>query len=81
MTRPATDRQLEVHATMIRFFEENGLWPTVRELAEELEISSTNGVIDFLKALQKKGLVRHHRAGASRAWVAIQLEPQGTTNR
>ena len=76
MTAP-TVRQLEVHETMLRFFAEHGLWPTVRELAELLGISSTNGVVDFLKALQKKGLVRHHRAGASRAWVAIQPQ-EGT---
>lgn len=71
MTRPATDRELEVHATMLRFFAEHGLWPTVRELGELLDVRSTNGVTAFLKALQKKGLAKQHRAGASRAWVAL----------
>lgn len=71
-----TERQLEVHATMLRFFAEHGLWPTVRELGELLDIKSTNGVVDFLKVLERKGLVKHHRAGASRAWVAIQPQEQ-----
>lgn len=65
---------------MLRFHAENGLWPSVRELADLLGISSTRGVYDFLKALEKKGLVRHHRANTSRAWVALQLQPQEGTS-
>jgi repressor LexA len=78
VTRPATDRQLEVHATMIRYQLENGMPPTLRELGELCGIASTNGVRDHLLALKKRGLVRQHRG---RAWLAVQPEPQGTTNQ
>jgi repressor LexA len=80
MGRPPTDRQLEVHAVMFRFQTDYGLPPTVRELADLLGIASTNGVIDHLVALEKRGLVKHHRAGASRAWVAIQPLPEEGTS-
>jgi len=50
-----TDRQLEVLRFIAREIEERGYPPTIREIGEALDIRSTNGVNDHLKALEKKG--------------------------
>lgn len=52
-----TDRQLEVLRFIARQIEENGYPPTIREIGEALEIRSTNGVNDHLKALERKGFL------------------------
>jgi repressor LexA len=50
-----TDRQLEVLRFIARQIEDQGYPPTIREIGEALEIRSTNGVNDHLKALERKG--------------------------
>jgi repressor LexA len=50
-----TDRQLEVLRYIARQIEEAGYPPTIREIGEALDIRSTNGVNDHLKALERKG--------------------------
>ncbi len=50
-----TDRQLEVLRFIARQIEELGYPPTIREIGEALDIRSTNGVNDHLKALERKG--------------------------
>jgi repressor LexA len=50
-----TDRQLEVLRFVARQIEECGYPPTIREIGEALDIRSTNGVNDHLKALERKG--------------------------
>src|SRR5512141_2106416 len=50
-----TDRQLEVLRFITRQIEECGYPPTIREIGEALDIRSTNGVNDHLKALERKG--------------------------
>jgi repressor LexA len=50
-----TDRQLEVLRFIARQIEQNGYPPTIREIGEALDIRSTNGVNDHLKALERKG--------------------------
>jgi repressor LexA len=50
-----TDRQLEVLRFIGRQIEECGYPPTIREIGEALDIRSTNGVNDHLKALERKG--------------------------
>jgi len=50
-----TDRQLEVLRFIARQIEEEGYPPTIREIGEALDIRSTNGVNDHLKALERKG--------------------------
>ena len=54
----ATPRQLEVLAAIVRLTDANGFPPTLRELGIAMDIRSTNGVNDHLKALQRKGLIR-----------------------
>jgi repressor LexA len=50
-----TDRQLEVLRFIARQIEDAGYPPTIREIGEALDIRSTNGVNDHLKALERKG--------------------------
>jgi repressor LexA len=50
-----TDRQLEVLRFITKQIEECGYPPTIREIGEGLDIRSTNGVNDHLKALERKG--------------------------
>ena len=50
-----TDRQLEVLRFIARQIEDCGYPPTIREIGEALDIRSTNGVNDHLKALERKG--------------------------
>jgi repressor LexA len=54
---PLTDRQLEVLRFIGRQIEECGYPPTIREIGEALDIRSTNGVNDHLKALERKGFL------------------------
>jgi repressor LexA len=58
MAMALTDRQLEVLRFIATEIEERGYPPTIREIGEALEIASTNGVNDHLKALEKKGFLQ-----------------------
>lgn len=66
--RQPTDRQLEVLASIRRLTSSLGYPPTIRELAADLGIRSSNGVSDHLKALERKGCLTR-RPWASRAIV------------
>lgn len=50
-----TERQREILQFIVRETEIRGFPPTIREIGEEMDIRSTNGVNDHLKALERKG--------------------------
>lgn len=52
-----TERQKEILQYIVRTIEERGYPPTIREIGEEMDIRSTNGVNDHLKALERKGFL------------------------
>ena len=52
-----TDRQKEILTFIQRTSEERGFPPTIREIGEEMDIRSTNGGNDHLKALERKGFL------------------------
>lgn len=52
-----TGRQREVYQFIREKIENRGYGPTVREIGEHFSISSPNGVMCHLKALEKKGLI------------------------
>ena len=56
-----TARQQEMFDIIVAFISTNGYPPTLRDLGERMGITSTNGVNDHLKALERKGWVT--RAG------------------
>ena len=53
-----TDRQKLVYEFIYDLITNRGYGPTVREIGHEFNISSPNGVMCHLKALEKKGLIR-----------------------
>ena len=56
-TDSLTARQLEVFEFLREKIVNRGYGPTVREIGEEFDISSPNGVMCHLRALEKKGLI------------------------
>ena len=53
-----TDRQHEVLDIIQKSLREKGFPPTLREIAKQMGIRSTNGVNDHLRALERKGYLR-----------------------
>jgi repressor LexA len=57
-----------------------GYGPTVREIGEHFKISSPNGVMCHLRALEKKGLLRRVRKHDRAIARAIELAPEITAS-
>jgi repressor LexA len=68
-TSQLTPRQREIYEFIRSKIEDRGYGPTVREIGQEFEIQSPNGVMCHLKALVKKGLITRQEKSAR----AIQL--------
>lgn len=69
-----TQRQREIYDFIRRKIEERGYGPTVREIGEDFQIRSPNGVMCHLKALVKKGLISRQDRSA-RAIQLIDYQP------
>jgi repressor LexA len=71
-----TDRQAKIFEFIKDRVQTRGYGPTVREIGEHFKISSPNGVMCHLRALEKKGLLKrvtkHGRAIAR----AIEVAPE-----
>lgn len=52
-----TKRQLTIFNFIRKMIEGRGYGPTIREIAEEMDYRSPNGVMCHLRALEKKGLI------------------------
>lgn len=71
-----TDRQSKIFDFIKDRVQSRGYGPTVREIGEHFKISSPNGVMCHLRALEKKGLlnrVRKHDRAIARA---IEVAPE-----
>jgi repressor LexA len=68
-----TDRQLKVYEFIRDKIRHRGYGPTVREIGENFQINSPNGVMCHLRALEKKGLIRRS-PNKSRA-IELMQEP------
>lgn len=55
--RPLTLRQQEILGFIRYFFEQNGFWPTIREIQKHFNLASTNGIARHLVALERKGKI------------------------
>lgn len=64
-----TEKQADILAWMRGYARDNGMPPTVREIGDAFGMRSTNGVHDHLRALKRKGYVRHS-PGCARGWRA-----------
>lgn len=69
-TSDLSPRQRDVLSCITNALDQRGIPPTYREIGDALGISSTNGVADHMKALEKKGYLRKVADGAARG---IQL--------
>jgi len=69
-----TDRQQSVYEFIRDKIVNRGYGPTVREIGEQMNIRSPNGVMCHLRALERKGMIRR-TANKSRA---IELVQPGT---
>lgn len=58
MSKKLTKRQAGVFLYIYDYIEENHYPPTVREIADYFDIKSTNGVVEHLRALERKGLIK-----------------------
>ncbi len=55
-----TDRQRQVLQFISQSIRSRGYPPTLREIGQHMQIRSTNGVNDHLRALEKKGYLERH---------------------
>lgn len=68
--RGLTDRQQAVLAYIEQYVADVGYPPTIREIGVALDIRSTNGVNDHLKALERKGFIERDESKSR----AIQMK-------
>jgi repressor LexA len=71
-----TSRQAAVFEFIKDKVQARGYGPTVREIGEHFRISSPNGVMCHLRALEKKGLLRRVRKKDRAIARAIELAPE-----
>jgi repressor LexA len=76
MKSALTDRQQSVYEFIRDKIVNRGYGPTVREIGEQMDIRSPNGVMCHLRALERKGMIRR-AANKSRA---IELVQPGTAS-
>ena len=58
MLIPLTDRQKQIYDFLAVSVRENGYAPSIPEIGSKFKITSTRGVFDHLKALEKKGYIK-----------------------
>ncbi len=75
MSIELTKRQSQILKFIIECIRDNGSPPTIAEIGERFDISSTNGVNDHLVALEKKGYIE--RTSKARG---ITVTSKGATN-
>ena len=71
-----TKRQRDVYQFIREKIRHRGYGPTVREIGSQFQISSPNGVMCHLKALEKKGLI-NREPNMSRAIMLATESPEG----
>jgi len=64
-----TDQQKKIFNLILSHIEQFGNPPTIREIAQQMQFKSPNGVVGHLKALERKGLITR----SSNKSRAIQL--------
>ncbi len=77
-----TERQVEVLVHIARSMRQTGYPPTIREIGNALDIRSTNGVNDHLKALERKRFIERDESKSraltltQEAWDFLAAEQQ-----
>src|SRR6187431_2112752 len=78
LTDQLTTRQAAVFEFIKERVQSKGYGPTVREIGEHFQISSPNGVMCHLRALERKGLLKRVRKHDRAIARAIELAPEIT---
>jgi repressor LexA len=76
--RPLTERQREVLGAINYSIAKRGYPPTIRELADGLGVTSTNGVSELLDALERKGVIQRDIGVARGIRVIAKAEVAAT---
>lgn len=71
-----TGRQREVFNFLVTYVRENGYPPTIREIREAFHLKSNRGVVDHLRALERKGYIRRDK-NSSRAIEILHASGYG----
>lgn len=66
---PLTARQNEVFDIIADFIDRRHFAPTVREIMDELGVSSPNGIVGHLDALEAKGWIGREPNMARALWI------------
>ncbi|MGD9127114.1 MAG: transcriptional repressor LexA [Planctomycetia bacterium] len=77
ITPTLTKRQTQIFKFIRDLIKTRGYGPTVREIGDKFKISSPNGVVCHLRALEKKGLILR-QANRSRA-MQVLVDPFDTS--
>lgn len=72
-----TNRQREIYEFIRERIENRGYGPSIREICDEFEIKSPNGVMCHLKALVKKGAILRPDKPLARAIQLVDHRPPG----
>jgi repressor LexA len=73
MVKTITKRQKETLLAIYNSFKESGYPPTLQELKDILRVKSNQAVIDLLKALEKRKLIKREEGSAR----GIKIKPLG----
>ena len=73
MKNTLTERQREIYDFIRAAIDKRGMPPTIREIGEEFDIRSTNGVEGHLAALERNGFITRER-GKSRGLTVRERE-------
>ena len=76
MSGDLTPRKKEIYDWIVSFAVANQCPPTIREIGKHFGISSPNGVISNLIALEKKGMIRRKDGARSRGIEIVEVERQ-----
>lgn len=74
-TKPLTDRQRTALDFIASHIGKHGFPPTFREIASALNIRSTNGVADHLRALERKGYIQREDMQSRAIRLTSHQEP------
>ena len=74
MPKELTARQQAIYDFIATVIRGRGAPPTIRDIMDEFEISSTNGVRTTLAALEKKGHIRRHPRLSRGIELVVQVE-------
>lgn len=74
---PLSDRQGEVLEFIMAWIDQHGVPPSYREIGDHLDIRSTNGVSDHVRALERKGYIQRVGEPGSARSLRVNAKARG----